>query len=39
MSRPGVSDHLTIGFITSLSLAIFVIDLFLPLAVADAVLL
>ena len=38
MSRPGMSDHLTIGFITSLSLAIFVIDLFLPLAVAEAVL-
>ncbi len=38
LSRPGMSDHLTIWFIASLSLAIFVIDLFLPLAVADAVL-
>ena len=38
LSHPRMTDHLTIGLITSLSLAIFVIDLFLPLAVADAVL-
>jgi signal transduction histidine kinase len=38
MSRTGATDHLAIGLITSLSLAVFVIDLFLPLAVADAVL-